>query len=84
MLLGFSLVSLELVVTVFCLLILMAGLVRITTKRQMEVLKDYLQPEKLPIEQLVMRSEKSPDSQNPNSVPPPNHSDSPDATMEQH
>ena len=66
MLFIFSIFSLELVVIVICLLFLVAGLARITTRRQMEVLKDYLQPEILPIEQLIMRAEKSSASQSPN------------------
>jgi len=74
MLFVFSIFSLELVVIVTCLLFLIAGLARITTRRQIEVLKDYLQPEVLPIEQLIMRAEKSSASQNPNA----SDSDSPE------
>ena len=74
MLFVFSFFSLELAVIVICLLFLVAGLARITTKRQMEVLKDYLQPEVLPIEQLIMRAEKASASQSPNAL----DSDSPE------
>ena len=56
--------SWETIVVVFCLLILSSGLVRVTMRRQTEILKEYLQPEKLKVEQLIMRSE----------VPPPESS----------
>ena len=70
MLFVFSIFSLELVVIVICLLFLVAGLARITTRRQMEVLKDYLQPEILPIERTIMRAEKTSASQSPSTPDP--------------
>ena len=48
--------SWETLVVILCLLILASGLVRITMRRQMGILKEYLQPEQLQVEQLVMRS----------------------------
>lgn len=58
MLFGFFL-SWEFAIVAICVLLLAMGLVRITMRRQIEVLKDYLQPEQLPIEQLVMNADKS-------------------------
>lgn len=58
MLFGF-IFSWEFVIVAICVLLLAMGLVRITMRRQIEVLKDYLQPEKLPIEQLIMNADKS-------------------------
>ncbi len=48
--------TLDWLVAIICLLLLAAGLVRITSQRQTEVLKEYLQPDKLKIEHLIMRS----------------------------
>ena len=39
--------SWEILIVVFCLLVLVGGLVRITMRRQREILKEYLQPEQL-------------------------------------
>ena len=54
--------SWETVVVVLCLLVLLGGLVRITTRRQTEILKEYLQPEHLRVEQLIMRPGTPPHS----------------------
>ena len=62
--------SWETVVVIFCLLVLLGGLVRIATRRQTEILTEYLQPEHLRVEQLILRPGKT----QPNSVesePPP-------------
>ena len=54
--------SWETLVVILCLLILASGLVRITMRRQTEILKEYLQPEQLRVEQLVMRARNTPSS----------------------
>ena len=58
MLFGFWLFSLEFAIVAICLLFLVMGLVRVTMRRQVEVLKDYLQPEKIPIEQIILNAER--------------------------
>lgn len=63
--------SWETVVVIFCLLVLLGGLVRITTRRQTEILKEYLQPEHLSVEQLILRTEASPPNSAENEPPPP-------------
>ena len=72
-----SIFSLETIIVILCLLGLTWGLVRITVRRQTEILKDFLQPEHTRVEQLILRSgktlsnhdekESSPESQD---VPP--------------
>jgi hypothetical protein len=54
-----SIFSLETIFVMLCLLGLTWGLVRITMRRQSEILKEYLQPDHLKVEQLVMRSGKT-------------------------
>ncbi|MCL2622533.1 MAG: hypothetical protein FWD31_02605 [Planctomycetaceae bacterium] len=62
--------SWETLVVVCCLLVLLAGLVRIATLRQTEILKEYLQPEHLRVEQLIMRSGTTPPGPAENDPPP--------------
>jgi hypothetical protein len=62
--------SLETILVVICLLLLTGGLVRITMRRQTEILKEYLQPEHLQVEQLIMRSEKVSPHHDENKQPP--------------
>ena len=54
-----SFFSLETVFVILCLLGLAWGLVRTTMRRQTEILKEYLQPENLRVEQLVMSPGKT-------------------------
>ena len=54
-----SIFLLETIFVILCLLGLTWGLVRMTMRRQTEILKGYLQPENLQIEQLIMRSGKA-------------------------
>ena len=63
-----SMISFETLLVAFCVLALLCGLVRITTRRQTEILKEYLQPEKTQIEQIVMRS-GHPDENEPGNEP---------------
>ena len=64
--------SWETVVVILCLLALLGGLVRITIRRQTEILKEYLQPEHLRIEQLVLRQGKTPPNTTAENEPLPN------------
>jgi len=54
-----SVFLLETIFVILCLLGLTWGLVRITMRRQTEILKEYLQPEHMRVEQLILRSGKS-------------------------
>jgi len=54
-----SIFALETIFVIICLLGLTWGLVRITMWRQTEILKEYLQPENLRVEQLILRSGKT-------------------------
>ena len=59
-----SIVTFETLLVIFCLLALLCGLVHLTTRRQTEILKEYLQPEKMQIERAIMRLGKTPVSYN--------------------
>ena len=61
--------SWETIIVILCLLFLAGGLVRITMRRQTEILKEYLQPDKLRVEQLILRSDKSPPNPAENESP---------------
>jgi len=54
-----SIFSWETILVILCLLGLAWGLVCVTMRRQTEILKDYLQPKNLQVEQLIMRSGKT-------------------------
>jgi len=54
-----SIFSWETILVLLCLMGLTWGLVRITMRRQTEILKDYLQPEHMRVEQLILRSGKT-------------------------
>ena len=54
-----SILSWETVFVILCLLGLTWGLVRITMRRQTEILKEYLQPEHTRVEQLILRTGKT-------------------------
>ena len=71
--------SWETVVVILCLLVLLGGLVRITMRRQTEILKEYLQPEHIRVEQLIMRPEKTPPNSADNEPAPESQQDSPKA-----
>jgi len=48
----------EILVFAVCLYVMISGLAKITLRRQTELLKNYLQPEELPLEKLILRAEK--------------------------
>jgi len=54
-----SFFSLETVLVILCLLGLTWGLVRITIRRQTEILKEYFQLEHTRVEHLILRSGKT-------------------------
>ena len=54
-----SIVNVETIFVVLSLLGLAWGLARITTRRQTEILKDYLQSENLRVEQLILHPGKT-------------------------
>ena len=54
-----SILNLETIFVIVCLMGLTWGLVRMTMRRQTEILKEYLQPENLRVEQLILRPGKT-------------------------
>ncbi|MCL2347796.1 MAG: hypothetical protein FWC50_05985 [Planctomycetaceae bacterium] len=66
-----SLISGEILVFVVCLYIMISGLAKVTLRRQTELLKNYLQPEELPLEKLILRAEKIRERRKANTENPP-------------
>ena len=71
MLFAFRLFSWETLVVILCLLLLLRGLVRVTVRRQTEILKEYLQPECQKVEQYFMQADNITPNDHDDSQQPP-------------
>lgn len=65
-----TLISLETILVILCLLGLTWGLARITLRRQTEILKEYLQPEQTQVEHLILHPGKTLSNPDENEAPP--------------